>query len=200
MPMLETTMSEPEFPDSGWKILSSQVVFQGWLTVARDRLRKPDGGEMDYTYVASSDAASVLAFTDAGQVVLTRQYRHPLRRVIMDLPAGGLRSGETPEQAARRELAEETGFTARDMRPLGRFFPVPGMMVHSVHVFCARGVQHGSAAPDELELIDVVLVEWADLLKQAVLGEAIDVTVAYAVLLYAAQAQSASSLWLTPRG
>jgi len=43
--MLETTMSEPEFPDSGWKILSSQVVFQGWLTVARDRLRKPDGGE-----------------------------------------------------------------------------------------------------------------------------------------------------------
>jgi len=61
MPMLETTMSEPEFPDSGWKILSSQVVFQGWLTVARDRLRKPDGGEMDYTYVASSDAAAVLA-------------------------------------------------------------------------------------------------------------------------------------------
>ncbi len=127
-------MPEPELPDSGWQMLASQVVFQGWLTVTRDRLRKPAGGEMDYTYIASSDAAAVLAFTDAGQVVLTRQYRHPLRRVILDLPAGGVRAGETPEQAARRELAEETGFTARDMRPLGRFFPAPGMMGYSVHV------------------------------------------------------------------
>jgi hypothetical protein len=82
--VLEIAMPEPELPDSGWQMLASQVVFQGWLTVTRDRLRKPAGGEMDYTYIASSDAAAVLAFTDAGQVVLTRQYRHPLRRVILD--------------------------------------------------------------------------------------------------------------------
>jgi ADP-ribose pyrophosphatase len=164
-------------------------MYQGWLTVMRDRLLKPAGGEMDYTYVASSDAAAVLAFTDGGQVVLTRQYRHPLRRVILDLPAGGVREGETPEQAARRELAEETGFVARDLRPLGRFFPAPGIMGHAVHVFCAREIARGSAAPDEHEIIHVARVEWPDLLRQVVSGEAADVTLAYAVLLYAAQSQ-----------
>lgn len=191
-------MSEDERSKPGWQSVGSQVVFQGWLTVMRDRLLKPDGGEMDYTYIASSDAAAVLAFTDAGQVVLTRQYRHPLRRVILDLPAGGVHVGETPEQAARRELAEETGLSARDMRLLGRFFPAPGMMDHSVHVFCARGIEQGAAAPDEHELIDMVLVEWPDLLRQIVSGDATDVTVAYAVLLYAAQSQSANSPVLTP--
>ena len=191
-------MPELELPVSGWQVLNSRVVFQGWLTVARDRLLKPDGDQMDYTYIASSDAAAVLAFTDAGQVVLTRQYRHPLRRVILDLPAGGVRAGETPEQAARRELAEETGFTARDMRSLGRFFPVPGMMGHSVHVFCARGIEHGDAAPDEHEIIDLVLIDWADLLRQVVSGEATDVTVAYAVLLYAAQSQTANPALFIP--
>ncbi len=62
-------------------------------------------------------------------------------------------------------------------------------MGYSVHVFCARGIEHGSATPDEHESIDLILIEWADLLRQAVSGEAIDVTVAYAVLLYAAQSQ-----------
>jgi ADP-ribose pyrophosphatase len=167
-----------------WQTLKSETVYQGWLTVVRDRVVTPAGAEADWTYVAANGAAAVLAFTGEGQVVLTRQYRHPLRRTILDLPAGGIRPGETPEQAAHRELAEETGFTTPELHLLGQFYPAPGLMAQTVYVFVTHDLVKGTPALDEHELIDTVLMDWAELVAQVVAGEAVDVTLAYAVLLY----------------
>jgi ADP-ribose pyrophosphatase len=172
--------------DPQWRVLHSAIAHQSWVTVVRDRLQKPSGDEMDYTYVATKDAAAMLAFTATNQAVLTRQYRHPLRRVVFDLPAGGVHDHEQPEQAAVRELAEETGFIAQNLRLLGRFYPAPGLMSHTVHVFTAHVDEQRPQALDEHEMIDIVRLDWSELLQLVSSEEAVDATLAYAVLRYAA--------------
>ena len=81
--------------NSPWQIIRSQIEYKGRKTVLKDRLRKPTGDEMDYTYILGGNAVAVLAFVEDKKVVLTRQYRHPIRQTIYDLPAGGAYSGES---------------------------------------------------------------------------------------------------------
>ena len=181
-------MTEHDPDQQKWEVLSSRILLESRIMVVQDRLRTPVGKEMDYTWMqAVTDAVAVLAFTDEEQVVVTRQYRHPLGKEILDLPAGGMHAGESSEQAALRELSEETGYTARDIRLLGRFYPGPGLASYSVHVFIARELKAGTPHLDEHEIVDVVLMDWEDLLDKVLDYETVDVTLAYAVLLYAAR-------------
>jgi hypothetical protein len=76
-----------------WDVLSSETVYEGRFRIVKDLLRRPDGGTQEYTWLPSGNAAAVLAFDEQGRVVLTRQYRHPLGKTIMDLPAGGIHDG-----------------------------------------------------------------------------------------------------------
>lgn len=171
----------------GWSVIGSEVVFDDWITVVRDRLRKPDGGEMDYHYLRSKGSSAVLAFTDDERVVLTRQYRHPLRRVLYDLPAGGINAGELPQEAAARELVEETGYVARRLEPLGSFNPLPGTLSHTCHVFLARELRPGPRSLDENEVIEVVHEPWQAVVDMVLSGEAVDGSLVYAVLRYLAR-------------
>lgn len=177
------TAQKPD--EQQWERLGSRVLLKHRFNVIEDHLRTPVGKEMDYIWLQGPDAAVVLAFTDEGRVVVTKQYRHPLGRVIFDLPAGGVHTGESPEQAALRELAEETGYKAHTIQLLGRFYPIPGASPHAVHVFLARALEAGQPALDEHELVDVVLMDWDNLLDMVLAGDAVDVALAYAVLLYA---------------
>ena len=172
----------------GWQTIGTQTVYVGRLSIVRDRLRMPTGLETDYTWMRNKEAAAVLAFSSDRQVILTRQYRHPLHRFILDLPAGGVRPDETPIEAASRELAEETGYRTEELLPLGRFFPSPGMTSYSVHVFVAETVERGDPMPDPEELIDVVLLGWEEVIRLVRMQEPVDVTLAYAVLRYGLEA------------
>ncbi len=174
-------------PSHEWSVLDSEVTSNSWITIVRDRLRRPDGSEMDYHYITSAGSSSVLAFTEGEQVVLTRQYRHPLRQVLYDLPAGGIRVGECPQEAALRELAEETGYVPREIEPLGRYNPLPGSIAHTCHVFMARKLQPGSRNLDENEVIEVVLKPWQEVVDMVLTGDAVDGSLVYAVLRYLAR-------------
>lgn len=178
-------MSEPEH-GTEWQVLKSEIIFQDWVTVVRDMLRKPDGSVMPFRYVGGGEAAVALAFTAQNQVVLTQQYRHPLRRTILDLPGGGIHEGETPQEAARRELSEETGYVAGSVQKLGHYAPLPGMIPHVCHVFVARDLTPGPNNLDEHEVIDVVLVDWDEVVEMVLSNEAIDGPLSYAVLRYLA--------------
>jgi ADP-ribose pyrophosphatase len=175
------SMAEVDGSDK-WQILKSEIIFQNRLTIVCDELLKPDGSKMEYRYLAGRGSASVLAFTEQNQVVLTQQYRHPLRRTIFDLPAGGIHEGETPQEAALRELAEETGYIAGTIEKLGHFSPLPGITAHTCHVFLARELQLGAMNLDEHEVVNVVLKDWEDVVKMVLSNEAIDGSLVYAVL------------------
>ncbi len=174
-----------EVDDSAqWQVLKSEVVFQNRLTILCDELRKPDGSTMEYRYLAGRGSASVLAFTDQNQVVLTQQYRHPLRRTIFDLPAGGINADETPQAAALRELAEETGYIAGFITKLGHFCPLPGRTNHTCHIFLARQLSRGTTNLDEHEIVTVVLKDWEEVVNMVLSNEAVDGSLNYAVLRY----------------
>ena len=165
-----------------WRILNSKIEYQNRFTIVCDELLKPDGGKMAYRYLQGRGSASVLAFTEQNQVVLTRQYRHPLRQTIFDLPAGGIHEGETPQEAALRELAEETGYIAGTIEKLGHYSPSPGLMAKTSHVFIARNLTVGATNLDEHEVVDVVLKDWADVVEMVLNNEMIDGSLVYAVL------------------
>lgn len=110
-----------------------------WCRLRRDDIRLPNGREQDYHVFQVPNAVVVVPFTADGRLTLIWQYRYPHGRSHWELPAGRIHSGESPAQAAERELREETGLQAERIEPLPGFFPVNGISDHFAHVFAARG-------------------------------------------------------------
>lgn len=138
-------------------LVDSQVAFDGhFFQVRSDTVRLSDGSLAPRQYVTHPGAVTIVAVLDNGDILLERQYRHPLRRVILELPAGKLDPGETPLQTGQRELLEETGYTARSWTPLGCMTPCVGYSSELLWYFVAEGLQFEGTQLDEGELVDVV--------------------------------------------
>jgi ADP-ribose pyrophosphatase len=150
-----------------WERLRSEKLFETPYFVLRsDRLRLPDGVIKDPYYVIERpDAAIIFPLTKEGEVILVRQFRPPLERMELGLPAGLVEPGEKPEAAARRELLEETGYAGGEWEPLGSLASSPSLKDNWAYLFLARGVEETSAPdPDEHELVEVVRVPVEDIL------------------------------------
>lgn len=105
--------------DSPWKTIKSQVIHRSpWLTLYEDDVITPNGKPGKYTYVESPPFVIILAY-DGKQFIMIRQYRYPIRRMVWEFPGGSINEDEDAEDAARRELTEETGFTAAKWTRLG---------------------------------------------------------------------------------
>ena len=125
-----------------------------------------------YHVIETPDWSCVLAITTEGAAVLVEQYRHPIGRVALELPAGVLDPGETPSQAAARELLEETGYRAATMDPLGRLAMEPGRLTGYGHLFVARDATRvAEPSLDISEDISVRLVPVASLPGRIAAGE-----------------------------
>ena len=139
-----------------WRTLGSETLLASpWRTMRRDRARLHTGGEIEYSYVETPRAAWIVPLTAAGEIVLIRQYRYPVRGWVWEVPAGAI-GDEEPVAAARRELAEEIGGRAREVRPVGRFFPSSAHLSLEAHVFLALGVELAEADREPTELMEVV--------------------------------------------
>ena len=123
-----------------------------WVT--QDRALDPDGFEIQRAIVQHGGSAVVMPVDDRKRILLVRQYRLPTRQSLWEIPAGRVDPGETPAQAARRELAEETGYRARKMRKLAAFWPSPGFLAEKMTVYLATGLTAGKATPMEDERIE----------------------------------------------
>ena len=170
----------------GWKRLCSERLMETpYFSLRSDRLRLPDGKVKDPYYVLERpDAAIVFPLTADDEVVLVRQYRPPLGRVELGLPAGLVEDGERPEEAARRELSEETGHTGGNWELLGSLASSPSLKDNWAYLFLARDVEETTApAPDEHELVEVVRVPVKELLGLVHSGEIVSSSGVAAIML-----------------
>jgi ADP-ribose pyrophosphatase len=145
----------------GWKRLRSEMLMETpYFSLRSDRLQLPDGEIKDPYYVIERpDAAIIFPLTVDGEVVLVSQYRPPLETMELGLPAGLVEDGERPEEAARRELSEETGYAGGEWELLGSVASSPSLKDNRAYLFLARSVKKTAAPdPDEHELVEVVRV------------------------------------------
>ena len=140
--------------------ISSEVVFKGkLLEVRKDVVLLPDGKESLREYIVHPGAVVILAFLDNGKLLFERQFRYPLRRVFLELPAGKIDPGEAILDTARRELLEETGYVASDWEYLGVMHPCIGYSDERIEIFSARGLHlAGEKQLDHNEFLDVLEV------------------------------------------
>lgn len=138
--------------------IESETVFDGaLLEVRKDRVRLPDGKESVREYIVHPGAVVVLAFLDNGKLLFERQFRYPLRRVFLELPAGKIDPGEAVIDTARRELLEETGYIASDWEYIGVMHPCIGYSDERIEIFAARGLHlAGEKQLDHNEFLEVV--------------------------------------------
>jgi ADP-ribose pyrophosphatase len=129
---------------------------------------------------------AIAAFTEDNKMILTKQYRHPLRKLIYDLPAGGIEDGETPEQAALRELEEETGYTAERLEWIGRFNWNPSKMSGTVEIFFTKSLKFKGSF-NVAEIANVELMNFGEILERVSKGELVDSALVIATLLVSAK-------------
>jgi len=155
------------------RTLSAQRVFDGRiLKVDVLAVELAEGQRSVREVVRHPGATVVLAEMPDGRFVLVRQFRKALERVLLEAVAGTLQPGEDPAACARRELQEETGYTAQTLTPLGRFAPCPGYSQEILHAYHARvGPAPGARSPDEDEKLEVVVLSRDDLDRMVAQGE-----------------------------
>ena len=155
--------------------IASKQVFRGhFLDVRSDRVRLPNGAEAGREYIVHPGAVMVVPLLDDGRLVVERQYRYPLARVMLEFPAGKIDAGETPALCAVRELAEETGYHAREWALAGVLHNAIAYSNEGIHVYFARGLVAGAPALDQGEFLDVTSATLEELLALARVGELTD--------------------------
>lgn len=147
-------------------LVARRPVFEGRLLhVYDDEIELPDGRHSGREIVHHRGAVGVVPIAPDGRVVLVRQWRHAVDRALWEIPAGTRDQGEEPAVTARRELEEETGYTAARWRPLGHACVSPGYSRELLWFFLAEGLTPGETSTDPDELIDVRLFTADELLQ-----------------------------------
>ena len=169
------------------KTLESERVYEGRLvSLRKDRVMLSSGRETTREVVEHGDCVAVVAVDSEDNVVLVRQFRMPVDRVLLEIPAGRIEPGEKPDESAQRELEEETGYVAGKMEQLGGFYSSPGYSTEFLHLFLATDLKSGPARPDEDEIIEVAVTPLRQLPGLILTGEVCDaksVAGLYTVLL-----------------
>jgi ADP-ribose pyrophosphatase len=171
-----------------WETLSTRPVYANkWISVREDIVGLPDGRTTIYGVVTCGPCVGLLPFVDRDHVLLVRQYRYVARRSTWEMPTGGVKAGETLEQAAQRELAEEVGYRARRLVRLSTYHTSKSVMDETAHLFLAEDLHPETKPADEMEFIDVQPFPFDTVLRMVLDGEILDSMTVVAVLLAARQ-------------
>jgi ADP-ribose pyrophosphatase len=173
------------------QLISSVVVYKGPLfRVLHDKIIEPSGKRNERDVIRHNGSVVILAIDSSKSkknpwIVVERQYRHAANQFLWELPAGKLEPGEDPLAGAKRELAEETGYSAKKWKPLVEYYASPGFLGESMKVFLAEGLVAGDAHPEQDEEIEFRLVKLSEVLKMIEKGAIKDGKTLTSVLLYA---------------
>jgi ADP-ribose diphosphatase len=161
-------------------LLSSRRAYSGRiLDLDVDTVRFPDGSLGELEMIRHPGAAAVVPFADDPgtsdpTVLLIRQFRHAAERYVWEIPAGRLEPGEAPEACARRELEEEAGVIAGELRRLTTIYTTPGFTDERIHLFLATGLAPGTARREPDEFVEVHRKPWSEVLELIERGEVED--------------------------
>jgi ADP-ribose pyrophosphatase len=146
--------------------ISGERVYDGaLLKVHRDRVRLPDGAEGVREYIRHPGAVAVVPLFDDGRVLLERQFRYPHRREFIEIPAGKLEPGEPHLDTAKRELLEETGYTAAEWTRLGVIHPAIAYTDEAIELFLAKGLLKDTRWLDRGEFLELVVVDFSSAIE-----------------------------------
>jgi len=150
------------------RTVESKELLKGvFLHAFRDQVLLPDGSQTQREYVVHPGAVMVIAILEDGQLVVERQYRYPMKKVMLEFPAGKLDAGEDSLHCAQRELREETGYQAREWAYAGVLHPVISYSTEFIDIWFAKGLTLQERHLDAEEFLDVLtaspdqLLEWA---------------------------------------
>jgi ADP-ribose pyrophosphatase len=155
--------------------LGAEIVYsEPPMTVVRERLRVPNGRELQKTVIHHPGAVVLLPVLSDGRVVMINQYRQALRARLLEFPAGTREPGEPPRECAAREIVEETGYAAAELIELGQLHPAPGLCDELQWCYLARGLTPQAGVADEDEIIEVVEMTVADVADAILCGRVTD--------------------------
>jgi ADP-ribose pyrophosphatase len=156
------------------------------LTVSTERVQLPNGRAIELDIIHHPGAAAIVPFRTHREVLLIRQYRHAAGGMILEVPAGKIDPGESPETTARRELQEETGHRAGRLEKLGWIWTTPGFTDEKIHLYAAFELETALSRPEDDEVIELVPTPLDEALDLVWRGELTDAKSAIA-LIYAAR-------------
>ena len=169
--------------DTPWQTLSTRSVYGNrWLSVREDSVALPDGRTTIYGVVTCGDCVGVLPFVDPDTVLLVRQYRYIARRATWEMPTGGVHAGESFEEAAQRELSEETGHRARRLTHVSTYHTSKSVVDETAHLFVGVDLVAAPVRPDPTEFITVAAFPFDTVLGMVLSGEILDSMTIIAVL------------------
>ncbi len=166
------------------KTLIHQVVFEGKIiNMRQDTVLLENEKTATRDVVEHPGGVCVLPLTDAGEIIMVKQFRYPYKEVLLEIPAGKLDKGnEDPLDCGKRELEEETGMTAEEYLSLGKMYPSPGYCDEIIHMYLAKGLHLSKQHLDEDEFLEVYKIPFETVLSEILSGQLTDAKTQIAVL------------------
>ena len=170
-----------------WKTVSTRMVYENpWMRLREDIAELPDGRTTIYGVVVFGDCVGVLPFVDEDHVLLVRQYRYVQSETHRwEMPTGGIKEGETLEQAAQRELAEEAGYHAGQLIHISSYYTSKCICDETAHLYIGENLTPAEAPPDDTEFLERRIFSFDEALRLALEGEIMDSMSVIALLLAA---------------
>ena len=143
--------------------LSRKLIYEGRAIRLRvDTVKTPSGRKTTREIVEHGDCVAIIAIDDEGNVLLVEQFRKPLEKRLLEIPAGGIEAGEEPADCVRREMREETGFLPQRVERLGGFYSAPGYSTEYLHLYLAAELVSNPLQAEDSEGIKLVRVRLSD--------------------------------------
>ena len=166
------------------KTISSDRIYAGKvISLKVDTVEIENKGYQKREIVEHQGAVAIVALTDDDKVVLIKQFRKPIEQVIWEIPAGKLEIGETPKECAIRELKEETGYSAKNIKLIHKFFTSSGFSNQKIYIFLATGLTKGEHKFDEDEIIEKYEIDINEARNMIIKNEIEDAKTAIGILL-----------------
>ena len=167
------------------KTLSSQLIYDGRAVKLRvDTVRMPGGRETRREIVEHSDCVAIVAIDANGNVLLVKQFRKPVEKELLEIPAGGIDPGEDPVTTVRREMQEETGYLPGKVKKLGGFYSTPGYCTEYLHLYLATDLTPSQLFAEDTEGIKLVRVSVSQIPALITSGRICDAKSIVGLLIY----------------